>query len=427
MVNNIVFTTKNSFLKNIFTVFTGTFIAQLLPVLVSPLLSRFYAAEEFGLFTTFFSIVSILSVVITLRLELALPLPASINDVKTITSTAICTVFVFSITLLLAVIFVQHIVSKNFFNNQNQFVFGLILSVLLNGILQIAISYNGRLEAYKINSVARILNAVFANFIPLIVSFLFAKINGALIYAYIIGQFLAVLYMYFFSSYKWQFPGWQNIKNTYKANKQFPLYNAPTALLDQLGGMLSVLFFTSVFGLAQAGIYGMAMRVLVLPSAVIAVALSQVLFQTVVQKINLKQPVLPFIQKNAKWLLLIGILPFGFLILLAPQIFSLVFGNQWQLSGEYAQLLSIAGIIKFIVSPLSITLAATGGVKKLSAWQLLFFIENVGLIVVAKLFNWEAKTYLTFLVMADILMYSLYYYLIYSSAKKLDSKLSTKL
>jgi O-antigen/teichoic acid export membrane protein len=61
--------------RNILALMTGTGLAQLIPIIVSPFLSRIYSPEQFGLFALFLATVSSLSVMATGRYELAIILP----------------------------------------------------------------------------------------------------------------------------------------------------------------------------------------------------------------------------------------------------------------------------------------------------------------------------------------------------------------
>jgi O-antigen/teichoic acid export membrane protein len=56
-----------------------------------------------------------------------------------------------------------------------------------------------------------------------------------------------------------------------------------------------------------------------------------------------------------KKLVILGILPFSVLGIFAPDIFVFVFGENWRISGEFAQIMAPVLFLKFITSPLSYT------------------------------------------------------------------------
>lgn len=71
----IKFKPKSEFSRNVLTLMTGTTITQAIPIAISPILTRIYTPEDFGIFALYMSVVSIVSVVATGCYELAIMLP----------------------------------------------------------------------------------------------------------------------------------------------------------------------------------------------------------------------------------------------------------------------------------------------------------------------------------------------------------------
>ena len=70
-------TRKSHFSRDVLTIFTGATIAQIIPVLVSPVITRLYGPADFGLLAVFTSITSIIAVIVCLRYESAIVLASS--------------------------------------------------------------------------------------------------------------------------------------------------------------------------------------------------------------------------------------------------------------------------------------------------------------------------------------------------------------
>ncbi len=66
---------KNKSSRNILTLMTGSTIAQAIPIAISPILTRLYTPEDFGVLALFTSLVTIFSVISTGRYEFAIMLP----------------------------------------------------------------------------------------------------------------------------------------------------------------------------------------------------------------------------------------------------------------------------------------------------------------------------------------------------------------
>jgi O-antigen/teichoic acid export membrane protein len=60
---------KSEFSRNVLTLMTGTTIAQAIPIAISPILTRIYTPEDFGMFALYMSTASLFSVIATGRYE----------------------------------------------------------------------------------------------------------------------------------------------------------------------------------------------------------------------------------------------------------------------------------------------------------------------------------------------------------------------
>ena len=67
---------KSEFSKNVLTLMTGTTIAQAIPIAISPILTRIYSPEDFGVFVLYTAIVSLVTAISTGKYELAIMLPS---------------------------------------------------------------------------------------------------------------------------------------------------------------------------------------------------------------------------------------------------------------------------------------------------------------------------------------------------------------
>ncbi len=74
------FVNRTEFSKNVFTLVIGSTVAQSIPFLIIPVLTRIYSPEEFGNLAIFLAIVSIFSLIATGRYEIAIVLPDNDKD-----------------------------------------------------------------------------------------------------------------------------------------------------------------------------------------------------------------------------------------------------------------------------------------------------------------------------------------------------------
>ena len=58
---------KGGFVRNVVTLMTGTAIAQAIPILISPILTRLYTPNEFGILALYMAVVSVVAIIVTGR------------------------------------------------------------------------------------------------------------------------------------------------------------------------------------------------------------------------------------------------------------------------------------------------------------------------------------------------------------------------
>ena len=126
---------RSEFSRNVFALMTGTTIAQAIPIAISPILTRIYTPEDFGVFALYMAIASILSVIATGRYELAIMLPKKDEDAINIAALSIIISFFVSFVSLL-IVFVFNAQITNLLGNPeiSNWLYFIPLTVLLTGV-----------------------------------------------------------------------------------------------------------------------------------------------------------------------------------------------------------------------------------------------------------------------------------------------------
>jgi O-antigen/teichoic acid export membrane protein len=92
---------QSDLFNNILTVVSGTVIAQLIPILLQPILRRMYLPEDFGLFGVYTSIIGIVTVISTLRYSQTINIPK--NDIVATNLFALSFIIAFIIYVILTI------------------------------------------------------------------------------------------------------------------------------------------------------------------------------------------------------------------------------------------------------------------------------------------------------------------------------------
>jgi O-antigen/teichoic acid export membrane protein len=370
---------KSEFNRNVLILSGGTVVAQILPIIISPVLTRLYSPEDFGAFAIFLSIVSIVSVISCGRYELAIMLPKKDEEAINVAALA----FIIN-TIISLFFFFLILIFKDFildFLNANSLSFWIYLAPLtafFMGLFNILNYTNNRFKLYKDISKATIMKSIASSSMQLLMGVLKTGVSG-LISGQIISQAVANTKLFF------------NIKNTgllkeikkdiikimIRRYSDFPRYSIAGALLNVASLQAPLLMISMLFASsALVGYYSFANRMLQLPVVLIGSSVAQVFYQkfSQFQKDPYKQKELLF--RTWKKLFLIGIIPFSIVFFFGEEIFSFIFGNNWSEVGRMASILSPLTFVMFISSPTS-TAYIVFGMQKIALYLnilLLFFI-----------------------------------------------------
>lgn len=135
--------------------------------------------------------------------------------------------------------------------------------------------------------------------------------------------------------------------------RRFPIWVTPTALLNQasVGAVSPVVAW--LYGSALAGQLSLAMRMLAVPSVLLGQAVSTVFFPKMAQMSRDGRDLLPSVEATARVLLIVALPVFGFVVLLGPELFDLIFGPEWRYAGVIAAILAPWLALNLVSSPIS--------------------------------------------------------------------------
>jgi len=145
---------RSTFIRNVATLSLGTVIAQILNLLITPILSRLYQPEDYSTFALFTSIVAQIGVVASLRLELALP---TISNDEEAVGLIILALKIIAITVIVS--FLGIMIALDLKGEiTDQTVFYLIpIAVFFSSTSQVLNFLSTRQQTFGYNSVSRII------------------------------------------------------------------------------------------------------------------------------------------------------------------------------------------------------------------------------------------------------------------------------
>ncbi len=390
---------------------SGTMIAQAVPVLVSPILTRQFTPFEIGNLGLFTAVINVIGPIICGRYDVAILAPKQSRESVAIYATAIRVAV--AATLILGIPYIL-LELFDFLNlTQSNILFLLLpISVFLFGYFSSNNYLSTKYQQYKTISSARVMQTVSASVIQIALGFLSFLKSGLLI-GYVVGQFVSSFYLSYINKKRNYFskllPG--TFTTVLKKYKDYILINAPASLMDSISIFAPTFFIKAGYGSEQLGYYTLAQRLITLPAVLIGQAVSQVFFQRISSFQDDKEKIRNELFRIVKNMSLIALLIGLCIFLLSPFLFATVFGTQWKFSGELASIMSLSFFIRFIVNPVSPVFIATQKLKQLAVWQTVYFILII-ILSVAGIQFLTVKSLVTVYAFFDLFSYTIYFLMI---------------
>ncbi len=346
-----------SFLKSIVTIFTGGAIAQLIPILVEPVLTRIYSPEEFALYAQFVSFTSLFIIVATARYELAIMLPKS--DRKSVNIVGLSLIMSVAVALLsFLVVLLFRVPIAHLFNNEalSLFLWLTPVSVLFAGLYQILNYWSLRNQRFRLISLSRIVQTVTNSAGNVVFGFMKWGSKG-LILSFLFGQLTSFLtFLGKFVTSDKRAIKLINKKEMIEMAHQysdFPKINSLHAFTDILQQSLVIFLLSYFFTSDDVGYYSRTFRLLIAPIALIGSSVGQVFYQRASSDYANGINIRGFVLKNLRMMGLIALPFFVLVFIFAPPVFKWFLGNGWEQAGYFARYISLWLTMTFLVSPLS--------------------------------------------------------------------------
>lgn len=348
---------NTSFKGDVARLVGGTIIAQIIGIITVPIISRYYSPNAYGILALFSSITTIISSIACWRYELAITVPEGDKNgaalfFTSILTTAITSSIVFFIFYYFNSIFV-------FLNAEQLIPYKLFIPafVFINGIFAACNYWNTRVKRFGKVSLANIINSTFTRILNIILGLNGFCSGGNMIFALVFGQFVSTITimigiiksdLYYLKNVF----SISNIKKVIFEYIKFPLVSIWGILLYNVSIQLPPILLSFYFNSKIVGYFAFSYRLLSLPMSLIGSSISQVFFQRSSQAYH-EGKLTEVTQECYTNLFLLGLFPYSLLAFTAPELFTIVFGEQWANAGIYSQTLAIWMFVEFTCAPIT--------------------------------------------------------------------------
>jgi O-antigen/teichoic acid export membrane protein len=388
----------------------GTGIAQIIPFIALPILTRLYGLQAFGEFTLYFSVVSITSIFLTLQMEQIIVISKTREEAQRNTN-GIILQMIFIMSLVYFIFWVQD-AATSWIMLDNIYIYLIPASALASATTIVQISLLLWNENYKIIALTKVMNAISYILFSCVLGLLFSEkqsING-LILGWSLAQMLVafILWQILLGNRYHMRP--QLVLSNYKKYKDIIIFNFPSTLADRGSQETPNISIPKLYGLQEVGIYGMVVRLLGAPISLFGLAIYQVLLKQVASLVNEDKSIASSLIKSFILLLFLALGVTLAFSLITPDIYAFVLGEQWRGLSEIVVILLPMFFMKILVSPLSSVLIPLRKLRPLAIWQ---FSYLAVIISVFLLFEQDFQDKLHSLVIVECVMYIAYLTLIF--------------
>jgi O-antigen/teichoic acid export membrane protein len=347
--------------RGLITIIGGAALGQLVGLLGAPVLSRIYSPNDFGVFAIVLAMVTTIGTVASSRFELAIPLPEKESDAYSLVFLGLTSCVATAVLGTVVVAVTGDAIAGSFAQqglrpwlwlvSPTAAFMGAYLVLNQLAIRHLRYGAIGRRNVFQSAGMTVTQIALgLAHLRP-----------GGMVFGLAAGQLLGATSLTIGSRLRGadakegRTPS--RAREVARRYRRFPLLLAPSGLLNILGTQLPVVLLAYFYGTAVAGWMGLTQRVLAVPVTLVGTAMAQVyLAQLARSKRSNFALAASLFERASRSLLAVGAVVGLVLLVGGPQIFALIFGQEWLISGKYAQAMSLGLTAQFIGTPLSQTL-----------------------------------------------------------------------
>lgn len=405
------FLPESKFITNVLTLTTGTTLAQASTILATPIITRLYSPEDFGMLALFTSVTGIFSVVACWRYEQAIVLPEKDKQAVDIFALSILVAFGMTFLTFLVMLCGRKNIAGILDSVQLSFWLWFVpLSVLCRGLFLTFNYWSIRKKKFKYLAVSQVSGSITTVGIMIIVGAVLGANVGGLIGGSIAGTVMATTVI---CVQVWKDDFLKLLKAIKKSDvlvsaieyRKFPYYSSWAALLNTFSQQIPIWLLTYFFTTVAVGFYSLGSRVLTLPISLITQSVQQVYLQKASELHAYGKSMRASFIKSTLGLIAVGIIPFSILFLFGKPLFIFVFGADWSTAGVYVQIISPWLFLVFINAPAGGVYTVCQKQDVLLIYQILLTIFS-GLSILAgyHLFNSVEKS-LLFLALTSVIVY----------------------
>lgn len=378
-------------LKNTALIASSSIVGNLILIVTTPIITRLYSPEEFGDFSLFISLVTIISVIASLKFETLIPFQKSNYQARNI---LYASVFVLIIGVLFLGIFLVAFEKgiKSTFENYDSIIPILgLLTILSLGLVNIFTQKLARDGDFVKIAQVRIIQPVAATASQVLLAYSPLSSIG-LIFGQVISRIISLVPLSkTIQSHKIQriFRA-RYIKRTPRLIKPYlnhSFHLSVAGFANSLSANVPIILFGLLYNNYTVGLYGLALRLMISPISLCSSALTQAMLGEF-SKTDSLEKLQGMISRTTKWLAVMITPSMILLISNIDWVVPLLFGDDWSEASYLILILSPWMIAIFVGAALQNVAIYFSKQKSISIYNTVLLVSKLVIVMVVHyLFN----------------------------------------
>lgn len=372
--------TKSKFVRNVVIVASGTAGAQAITMLFAPIITRLYGPEAFGLLGIFVAITAVVTPMAALTYPIAIVLPKENSEAMGLAKLSMLLAGTLSGTaLVLILIWGEKIAQLLSAGTINQYLWLIPFTMLFAALHQVLEQWLIRYKQFKVTARVAVIKSLLINSAKAGVG-VWYPLAAVLIILQTLASGLHALLLWLGvrrSGHRMDVSKEKisSLKVLAYKYRDFPMFRAPEVMINSASQGLPVLMLAVLFGPASAGFYTLGRTIMGIPAGLIGKSVGDVFYPRISEAAKNREPLYPLVRKATLLLAAVGAAPFGLVLAFGPLLFTLVFGTEWTMAGEYARWLALWMFFMFANNPSVKAIPVVNA----QAFQLIFTISTITL------------------------------------------------
>jgi O-antigen/teichoic acid export membrane protein len=313
-------------------------VAQVIGLVVYPILTRIYAPEDFGLLNLFLSIGGVLAILSTAEYYYAIVLPKEEKDAEQVLGVGVLWLVATTVLVGLSVAFSRPISLLFKSPNLASYYWLMPLYVFAIGAWNLLNYWYIRHKEYNPIGRYQVSQNVLSAGGKLGMGW-GGVLQGGMIYSVVVAPLIS-LFSSWMTARKTLLPAlrrisWRGVGEQAKVYRNFPCFVLPRSFVNMLAGQMPILLLTPFFGGEAVGFLSLAILLGYTPIGTITRAIYQVMYQHTMEQVHEQKPIGQIFRKFILSASAIIIPVFVGLWFVLPDLTAWLLGAEWHVSGEY--------------------------------------------------------------------------------------------